>query len=218
ASLSLVFWRVGGRIAPRRISQKLLTLGGVLLFMFLGVTVIDYLLGVVTGFDFGGWTWQFSGKVHAWTIAIGAALVGAGSLITRGLGDRGKEESIPVIGLIGLFAATVVGLLWVIQVPVRDPETVIGTGVNLKIFEGIAGSTAWPWTIIVAVTIVTYFVGLWLRKVLPEAISRKVLVFAWLLSFPLLVLAVLNDPAFDEAHAPASTSVSTSSSGWVFSL
>jgi general L-amino acid transport system permease protein len=202
ASLSLVFWRVGGRIAPRRLSQSLMTLGGVVLFMFLGVTVIDYLLGVVFGFDFGGWTWQFSGKVHTWTIAIGAALVGAGSLITRGLGDRGKEESIPVIGLIGLFAATVVGLLWVIQVPRRDPETVIGSGVNLKIFEGIAGSTAWPWTIIVAVTIVTYFVGLWLRKVLPEAISRKVLVFAWLLSFPLLVLAVLNDPAFDEAHAP----------------
>lgn len=202
ASLSLVFWRVGGRIAPRRISQSLITLGGVVLFMFLGITVIDYLLGVVTGFDFGGWTWQFSGKVHAWTIAIGAVLVGGGSLITRGLGDRGKEESIPVIGLIGLFAATVVGLLWVIQVPRRDPETVIGSGVNLKIFEGIAGSTARPWTIIVAVTIVTYFVGLWLRKVLPEAISRKVLVFAWLLSFPLLVLAVLNDPAFDEAHAP----------------
>ncbi len=202
ASLSLVFWRVGGRIAPRRLSQSLMTLGGVVLFMFLGITVIDYLLGVVTGFDFGGWTWQFSGKVHAWTIGIGAVLVGAGSLITRGLGDRGKEESIPLIGLIGLFAATVVGLLWVIQVPVRDPENVAGSGVNLKIFEGIAGSTAWPWTIIVAVTIATYFVGLWLRKVLPEAITRKVLVFAWLLSFPLLVLAVLNDPAFDEAHAP----------------
>jgi general L-amino acid transport system permease protein len=201
-ALSLVFWRTGGHIAPRRISKALMTIGGVILFTFLGITIIDYVAGVVTGLDFGGWDWQFSGKVHLWTIVAGVAFIGAGLLANRALGDRAKEETIPVLGVIGLLAATVVGSLWIIKLPVRDPANVAGSGVNLKLFEGIAGSTALPWTIILAVTIIAYFVALWMRKVLPEATTRRVLVLAWLLSFPLLVLAVLNDPAFDEVHAP----------------
>ncbi len=202
SALSLVFWRVGGTLAPRKITKTLMSIGGFILFMFFGITVIDYVVGIVTALDFGGWDWQFSGKVHLWTIITGLALVGAGLLINRGLGDRAKEESIPLIGLIGALAAAAVGLLWIIKLPRQDTVTETAPGVNLKVFESIAGSTALPWTIIIVGVILTYVVGLWVRKRLPEAATRRVLVFAWLLSFPLLVLAVINDPAFDEVHAP----------------
>ena len=45
AVLSFVFWRVGGRVAARKVTKALEATGGCILFVFLGVPVIDFILG-----------------------------------------------------------------------------------------------------------------------------------------------------------------------------
>ncbi len=197
-ALSLVFWRVGGKMAPKRITRTLQISGGFLLFVFLGVTILDYVFGVLFGFDFGGWEWQFSTKVHFWTILVGVVLLGGGLLVDRAMGDRGKEETISVIGLLGALAVVVVGLLWVIELP-RLSGTEPGAP---KVFQPIEETTTLPWTIMLGVAFLSYWVGVGLRRVIPDRAGTRVLTLAWLVSFPVLVMAVLRDPGWDEVVAP----------------
>jgi general L-amino acid transport system permease protein len=196
--LSLVFWRVGGKLAPKRITRTLEVTGGFLLFVFLGVTILDYFFGVLFQFDIGGWAWQFSGKVHFWTILVGVVLLGGGLLLDQLLGDRGKQESISMMGLLGVLSAVVIGSLWIIELP-RLSGSEPGAP---KVFQPIDDTTVWPWTIMLGIAFLTYWVGVGLRRVVPDRTGTRVLTLAWLVSFPVLVMAVLRDPGWDEVVAP----------------
>ncbi|MCP4223048.1 MAG: hypothetical protein GY773_06875, partial [Actinomycetia bacterium] len=131
------------------------------------------------------------------TIAVGAVLVGIGWAIERALGDGAKEPTIPTMAVVGAAIAVVVGLLWVIELPVvsEDPDVA-------KVFEPIASSTAGPWTILAGVGFLAYFLGLWLRRFIPEGRAKGILTGLWLLSFPIITLGIINDPGFSDQHAP----------------
>lgn len=197
AAFSFVFWRVGGRIAPRAISRSLMGLGGFMLFTFLAIPILDYIFGILTGLDFGGFDWQFSTKVHFWTIAVGLGLAALGWASERLMGESAKDELIPTMSLVGLAIVVVVGLLWVIEVPVPDPET----GRGAKMFAPLASSTKIPWTILGAVALAAYGLAAALRRFLPEQPMRKILAGLWILSFPLITLVILRDPGFSEQFA-----------------
>ncbi|MGI9648916.1 MAG: amino acid ABC transporter permease [Acidimicrobiia bacterium] len=244
AILSIVFWRVGGKLSRRKLARVAMGIGGFVLFTFLGVPIIDFafpflliaggltvlyvgftavrtavgtnrlipdlamavlvnlpigvlLIGAgVAGVDFGGWEWQFSVKVHFWTILAGVILTGLGWMLQRD--DASKEETIPLMGVLGLVAVIIAGLLWVIKVPVPS-ELVVGAP---KAWAGLATSTKVPWTIILLGLIPVYFLAVALRRVVPEKAGRRVLSGLWMLSFPFLAMVVLRDPAFGEEFAP----------------
>jgi len=148
------------------------------------------------GVDFGGWEWQFSVKVHFWTILAGAILVGVGWVVQR---DEGaKEETIPTMGIIGVLMVAIAGLLWIIQVPVPS-ELVVGAP---KAWDGLATSTKVPWTIILLGAIPFYYLAVAVRRVVPEKTGRRVMAGLWMLSFPFLSMVVLRDPGFGEEFAP----------------
>ncbi|MBT8215302.1 MAG: amino acid ABC transporter permease [Acidimicrobiia bacterium] len=166
---------------------------GILINLPIGIALL--VLGV-TSVDFGGWDWQFSLGVHFWTILAGAVLAGVGWLLQRD--EASKEETIPLMGVLGVVAAAVAGLIWVIQVPVPE-ELVVGAD---KTWEPVASSTTLPWTIILLGAIVVYFIALGVRRVVPEKTGRRVLAGLWLASFPFLSMVVLRDPGFGEQFAP----------------
>lgn len=197
AALSLVFWRVGGRVAVRNVTRILQGIGGGLLFVFLGVPIMDYLFGILTGLDFGGFAWQFSARVHLISIAVGAAFFAIGWLVERGFGEQSKEAVIPTMGLIGALVVLIVGLLWIIELPVPAGDSP-GSG---KVFAPIADSTTWPWTWLAVTGFVAFGVGLVLRRFIPEQAGRRILAGLWLLSFPVITMVVLRDPAWGEQFA-----------------
>jgi general L-amino acid transport system permease protein len=150
----------------------------------------------IANVDFGGWAWQFSGKVHLWTILVGAAVAGLAWLAQRD--DASKEENIPVMGILGVLAVIMAGLVWFIQVPV-PAELVVGAP---KVWEPIATSTRLPWTLVLLGAVALYFVALAVRRLVPEKTGRRILSGLWLLSFPFLSMVVLRDPGFGEEFAP----------------
>ncbi|MBT8166616.1 MAG: amino acid ABC transporter permease [Acidimicrobiia bacterium] len=166
---------------------------GLLISLPIGVALI--LLGIGS-IDFGGWEWQFSGKVHFWTILVGALLVLVAWALQRD--EASKEPTMPMMGILGFLAVVVAGLLWVIKVPVPS-ELVVGAP---KAWAGIATSTKVPWTIILLGSIVVYFLAMQVRRFVPEKTGRRVLSGLWLLSFPFLAMVVLRDPGFGEEYAP----------------
>jgi His/Glu/Gln/Arg/opine family amino acid ABC transporter permease subunit len=197
AALSLVFWRVGGRTSVRKIARIFQGIGSGILFVFLGVPLIDYIFGILTSLDFGGFAWQFSSRVHLVAIAIGVALFAMAWLLERGFGEQAKEQLIPTMGLIGGVIVVIVGLLWIIELPVpasAEPGAP-------KVFAPIAESTTWPWTWLAVAGIVAFGVGLVLRRVIPERVGRRILTGLWLLSFPVITMVVLRDPAWGEEFA-----------------
>lgn len=198
AALSFAIWRAGGYVAPRRLTRGLMRVGGFILFVIIGIAAIDYIFAIIFGFDFGGFSFQFSAKVSWIAIAVGAVLFAIGWAVERALGDRGKETIISTMALIGAAMAVIVGLLWVIQLPVEDGDP----NSAAKVFEPIASSTAGPWTILAATGVLAYLLGLWLRRIIPERTAKGVLTGLWLLSFPIITLGIINDPAFSAEFAP----------------
>jgi general L-amino acid transport system permease protein len=70
------------------------------------------------------------------------------------------------------------------------------------VFQPIDDTTTWPWTILLGVAFLAYWVGVSLRRVIPDRTGTRILTLTWLVSFPVLVMAVLRDPGWDEAVAP----------------
>lgn len=165
----------------------------ILINLPIGIALIVAGVGTV---DFGGWAWQFSGPVHFWTILAGAVLVGIGVVGRRG--ESAKEETIPLMGILGALAVLMAALVWVIRVPV-PAELVVGSP---KVWEPIATSTRVPWTLVLLGAIAVYFLAVGVRRIVPEKTGRRILSALWLLSFPFLSMVVLRDPGFGEEFAP----------------
>ena len=171
--LSFAFWRVGGKLEPRKLLTAVQGAGGVVL-------VLAVLAPLGTG-------------IKTIVILVGAGLLVGGLGVKRLLGDRAKIESVPVIPLVGIAGAVVMGLLWVIQVPVPDP-----TGsVNDSILERISTTTLGPWTLLFAATVVMYLLGLVIRNVVDEKMLKPITVALWVLSFPVIVLHITRGTNFD---------------------
>lgn len=164
ASLSLAFWRVAGKMEPRQISRSLTFAGGLLVF----VAVVA----------------PFSVSAQLMVGIVGLVLIGAGLGINRALGDRAKDAIVPSLLVVALLSGLVVAALWVIKVPVPDPESTTGE----HIMRGLAATTTGPWTILWVVGVVAYFVGVGLRRIIPDRIGKLVLMVGWMMSFPVIVL------------------------------
>lgn len=201
--LSFAVWRVGGRSEPRSVMRGVSGVGAALLFATLvgGVffNVATWIIGFVLSL-FGGDSPEFdliepfSTSQFIWWSLIGVALAAIGSGVTAGLGERAKRASWSTLGLIALGLGAIVASLWVLKVPVPDPSG----AVRVSVLQSIADTTAGPWTLLFVALVVSYLIGVAVRDRLPEGLGRKILTVGWVLSFPVIVLHLLRNVAFQD--------------------
>lgn len=175
--LSLAFWRVGGKMSPGSVLRIVQYIG-------VGIAVVVIIVPV-------GSTTLIIGLI------VGVALFGIAYGVDRSLGDRGKTESIPTLLVAAVAAALVLIFFWIIQVPVPEPGGQVGD----TMLEKISTSTLGPWTLLYGATIVAYFLGVALRRVVPGKNTRPIMVTLWALSFPVIVLHLTRATGFDQIGA-----------------
>lgn len=186
---TLAFYRLGGRLAAKKVGTVLMAVGG-------SVAVA----GILGPFS--------TSATVAW-VAVGVVVLAAGFGLRR-LAVIGRVESVPVLGIV--LAALVVGLavIWTIDLPV-PAKIVDGVEVTTQadaalapagseqtiVFRPIATTTTGPWTILALLGVAVYWLVKLLRGAVPRDLGRSVLLAAWVVSFPLIVLVILRDPDLD---------------------
>ncbi len=164
-ALSLAAWRVGGRTSGRKLTGNVMALGGLLA-----------IIGLVADFPF---------EMNVTWAGIGLALAGLGYMIRRMMGERAKAENIPVLAVAGGLLIGLVASLWVLQVPVPDPDS----GIRAATTELLANTTRIPWLLLLITGFVAYGIGIAIRDWKP---SRPLLVAGWALSYPVIFLHILR--------------------------
>ncbi len=162
--LSFAFWRIEGKMEPRRLGRSAAGAGGFIIFLVL-----------VAPFP-------ASGRIIG--LIIGGVLIAGGLGAVRALGERAKDASVPVLLVGAVLSGLVVLGLWIVKVPVPDPDA----GEGEVILQGVAASTTGPWTVIWLAMIAAYFLGVLGRRVVPDRLGRLTLVGLWAMSFPVIVL------------------------------
>lgn len=185
-ALTFAIFRIGGKIAPRAVGRILTGIGAVAIG--------------------GGILGPFDSTARVIWIVIGVILAAIGYYLANRLGERGKQETVPVNGLIGIGLGLIVVVLWILQVPfpVRPESgeapdlTPTAPGQFIE-YQDVASSTVVPWTLIIIAIFVAYWIGVLLRERLPGLVEviRKIIIGLWIAAFPLLVLVVLRDPAIN---------------------
>jgi general L-amino acid transport system permease protein len=181
-------WKVGGKAEPRVVGKILMSTGAI--------------------FVLGGLIAPMSRNPQIAWVGLGALMLLGGYAMRSWIGEKSKESLIPVMGVIGILIVIALGLLWTVDVmvpakiidgqPVTD-ATLAGAvrAPQVKVFRPIAESTTLPWTIIAGVGAITYLLFHFISKRSEMGATKKTLTVLWLLSFPVLVLVLLRDPAWD---------------------
>ncbi len=168
---TFAIWKIGGMTEPRNVGKILLSIGG------------TFVLGGVLG--------PFSTTGRTTWIAIGAVLLVMGWAMRSLTGERAKQPIIPTMGLVVVALLVVVAAIWTIDLPVPSRDA---AGVQIIVQQSIAVSTTLPWTIIFAVSVITYLILKFIGARTTSGAIRGTIITLWLLSFPVLVLIVLRQP------------------------
>lgn len=190
---TLAFWRIGGRVSLSGVGGILMGVGGgVALGGALGYAPFTISSEFPFLFDPGGG--QFSGTTALIWIGAGAVLMIGGYLLRTAPGERAKQESIPLLGVVGILITLGVIAIWLVKLPVpfKDEDNV-----QSIVYESIATSTRVPWTILAAWGIGVYFLFWFLRDRVNVALTKRILIALWVASFPVIVLVILRDPDLD---------------------
>lgn len=185
AGLSAALWNLGSLTSVRRLAIRGFVLGG-------SVAAIGLLA-------------PFSGGARIAYLAVGAGIIGVSVAARAMLGDR---RPVPNLGVTWVGLALVVGSLWV--VPYGRHAFIDG---QVRSCEGttvcdgtVAMSTKAPWTILLIVLAVAYFVGKALAGTAMLSRLRAAMLLVWLLSPLIVIYIILRDPDFDWGHI-ASTEI-----------
>jgi general L-amino acid transport system permease protein len=129
----------------------------------------------------------------AWVI-MGVVLIVGGQLLRTIPGERAKDPTIPVLGVVLVAIFVVLTVLWTVLLPQPIFDE---AGKQTITMEPIAMSTRLPWTYIAVLGLVVYFIMWFLRDRIPVGPARKTLMGLWIASFPVIVLVILRDPDMD---------------------
>jgi general L-amino acid transport system permease protein len=180
---TFALYQVTGRTSPRKVGNALSTIGG----FFLAAGLLGPWGLVLNPFGVE------SGTTFAIVFGTGAVLSLGGQAFRKAMGAQEKDERLPVMGVVlGALIVVLIGL-WTIELPWPDR---LPDGTQISVTEPIEMSTRVPWTVIFALSILTYLLVAMFRDRL-GGIGKKVLTSAWVLSFPVLFLVVLRDPGLD---------------------
>ena len=175
-AMSMAVWRAGSAVPLPGVGRRLLS-GGVLL------TIMALLAPFGTRSTF------------IWLVI--AIVVAAGGEALRRFAD--EERSLSTLTLLAMALGGLVATLWVVPYGShtfnlqRTPRVLAEPGT-------VAMSTKLPWTLMLVVAVVAYFVGTLVRDRLPINPLRATLLVTWLLMPPILLYLVLRDPSFDMGH------------------
>ena len=185
--ISLAFYRIGGKTSSRKLGTVLAGVGaGALLGGILGPWGLTFSpFGVESMRAFLGW------------VIVGLVLIVAGYLLRTVPGERAKDQTVPILGVVVVLMAGILILIWTILLPV--PTRI--DGVQTTVFEAIAMTTRVPWTVIAVLAVVFYWAAWLIRDRVPSAAAKAVLIGLWVASFPVIVLVILRDPEVDYGRA-----------------
>ncbi|MFV9672496.1 MAG: amino acid ABC transporter permease [Acidimicrobiia bacterium] len=186
-AVTFAFYRIGGKTSLRKIGTVLMGVGsGALLGGLLGPWGVTFSpFGVESMRGFLGW------------VIVGLALVVSGYLVRTVPGDRAKDQTIPILGVVVVLMAGILVLIWTILLPV--PTRI--DGVQTTVFEEIAMTTRVPWTVIAVLAVVFYWAAWFLRDRVSLGVAKTTIISLWVASFPVLVLVILRDPDVDYGRA-----------------
>ena len=97
-AITFAVFRIGGNVAPRAVGRVLIGIGAVAIG--------------------GGLLGPFDATARVIWLLVGAALAAVGYFLANQLGERGKQESIPTVSLIGLGLGVLVVVMWLLKLPV----------------------------------------------------------------------------------------------------
>ena len=139
------------------------------------------------------------GSLLAPRIGLGMRLVGAAvaiivlllAVVVQRLLGSTNSGSVPIVSVIGAVAALFGGTLWVIRVPV--PVQQAGRDL-IEELQPLERSTTGPWSVILLVGFAAFFAGNLMRRRISQEAFKRILVGAWILSYPLVVFVILRNP------------------------
>ena len=188
-ALSLIAWGVGGRMSLFSLAAGLRN-GGVFLILlavmhgaFEASRLFDVrLLKVDSPSAWSG--------TRLLLFLIGAALFAGGFMYLRQVGAAAKDQSIPFLSVLVVAMVAVSAVIWTIDLPVVDGQF------DQKV-EGIARTTTGPWTILFLVAIAAYWIGYMLIRVVNRDRLKRLLVFGWVFSYPVIIMVIQRKPILD---------------------
>ena len=123
-------------------------------------------------------------------IFVATVLLGvAAHLVARRTRGTDPPPTIPMLAVPVLIMAVVAVSLWTLKLPVplgQFDETI----------APIASTTARPWTILFALAVIAYPVGLGIERLWSRGF-RRFLVSAWVLSYPVIIFIIQRNPILD---------------------
>ena len=184
---SLASWKVGGRLPVSAFAAGLRSTGALLAVaavMHHGAdarTVGIPLLKFDVPTDWSpARTWVFIGALALAVLAHTAA---------RRARKADREHTIPLLAIPVAGMAVVTVLLWTVKLPVP-------LGQFDETPAPIAATTARPWTILFALTVVAYLLGHLINRYRPAGF-RRFLISAWILSYPIIIFVIQRNPILD---------------------
>lgn len=186
-AVTFAVYRIGGKTSPRKLGTVLTGVGS----------------GAIVGGLVGPWGLTFSPigiesmRAFLGWVIVGLVLIGSGYLLRKVPGERAKNQTIPILGVVVAIMAGILIVVWTILLPV--PTRI--DGVQTTVFEAIAMTTRVPWTVLAIVAVVFYWVAWFLRDRIPTAVARTVIIAASVASFPVIVLVILRDPDVNYGRA-----------------
>ncbi len=184
---SLASWKVGGRLDLSTFAGGLRTTA-----VLMAVTAIMHhaaetrTFGIpILQFDSpAGWS-----TVRTW-ILVAAVLTAVLAHITiRWSRAADPSPTIPVLTVPVMIMAVVTAFLWTVKLPVP-------LGQFDQTTAPIAATTAGPWTVLFALAVVAYPLGLLIERIWPRAF-RRFLISAWVLSYPVIIFVIQRNPVLD---------------------
>ncbi len=186
---SLASWEAGGRVSVSRVASGVrsgLVLVAVAALMHHGEEAASFGIPLLSFDSPADWspirTWLFLGAVAGAVVA---------HLVSRTAEGREDETTVPVL-VVPVMAMTLLAIaIWTVELPVP-------LGQFDETTARIASTTAGPWTILFALSVVAYFIGVQLHRMNPKLL-RRFLIVAWIMSYPLIIFVIQRNPILDWA-------------------
>ena len=184
---SLASWKVGGRLELATFAGGVRS-GAVLV----AVTAIMHhaaearTFGIpILAFDSPA-AWS---SVRAWILVAAVLAAVLAHFARRWSRSAAPSPTIPVLTVPVMIMAAVAALLWTVELPVP-------LGQFDQTTAPIAATTAGPWTILFGLAVAAYPLGILVERIWPRAF-RRVLISAWVLSYPVIIFIIQRNPVLD---------------------
>ena len=184
---SLASWKVGGRLELTSFAGGLRS-GAVLV----AVTAIMHhaaearIFGIpILQFDSPA-DWS---NVRAWILVAAVLVAVLAHFAVRWSRAADPSPTIPTLTVPVMIMAAVAAVLWTVQLPVPLDQFD-------QTMAPIAHTTARPWTILFALAVAVYPLGILAERTWPRAF-RRFLISAWVLSYPVIIFVIQRNPVLD---------------------